>query len=111
MRLTPHYPASALGILAYSSLQLRRYDDALSAGQELLERSRKGESPEWIGFFLMVAIYSELGQAEKARKYAGEILKANPNWTLELAKRFLIHKSQSDLDRLLNAGRKAGLPG
>jgi hypothetical protein len=64
-----------------------------------------------MGYLLMVAIYSELGQEEKARKYAAEFLTANPNWNLEVMKRLFVYKSQSDLDRLLNAGRKVGLPG
>jgi len=109
MRLTPFYPAAPLATLGYSSFHLRRYDDALSAGEKLLERCRKGELPDSIGYLLMVAIYTELGQEEKARKYATEFLSANPNWNLEVMKRFWVYKNQSDLDRLLNATRKAGL--
>jgi TolB-like protein/Flp pilus assembly protein TadD len=110
MRLTPHYPPHFLNQLAYNSFFLRRYDDALSAGEKILERCRKGEMAAWIGYILMVAIYSELGQEEKARKYAAEFLSANPNWTLQVIDKMWPYKDQSYLNRLLNAGRKAGLP-
>jgi len=109
MRLTPYYPALPLATLGYSSFHLRRYDDALSAGEKLLERCRKSEVPDWTGYLLMVVTYSELGQEENARKYATEFLSANPNWNLEVLKRVWVYKNQSDLDRLLNAARKAGL--
>ncbi|MEW6665706.1 MAG: tetratricopeptide repeat protein [Thermodesulfobacteriota bacterium] len=110
MRLTPYYPVNTLLVFAYSSYHLRRYDDALSAGERLLERCRKGEFPEWHAHLLMVAIHSELGQEERARKYATELLNASPNWNLETWKRSQFYKNQSDLDRLVNAARKAGLP-
>jgi adenylate cyclase len=109
MRLTPYYSALPLAILGYSSFHLRRYNDALSAGEKLLERSRKGELPDSMGYLLMVATYTELGQEENARKYATEFLSANPNWNLEVMKRRYVYKNQSDLDRLVNAVRKAGL--
>jgi len=110
MRLTPYYPVNTLMLFAYSSYHLRRYDDALSAGERLLERCRKGDFPEWHAHLLMVVIYSELGQQERARKHAAELLNANPNWNLERWKRSQFYKNQSDLDRLVNVARKAGLP-
>jgi TolB-like protein/Flp pilus assembly protein TadD len=109
MRLTPHYPPIFLMNLAYNLFFLRRYDDALSAGEKLLERCRKGQLAGWIGNLLMVAIYSELGQDVKARKYAADILNANPNWNLKVIEGLWPYKEQP-LNRLLNAGRKAGLP-
>ena len=110
MRLAPHYPAPFLTNLAYHSFFLRRYDEALSAGEKLLERCRKGDLPAWFGYLLMVAISSELGQDEKARNYAAEILKTNPNWSLEAIEGMWPYKDQSYLNRLIEAGRKAGLP-
>jgi TolB-like protein/class 3 adenylate cyclase len=110
MRLAPHHPPPFLIPLAYHSFFLRRYDDALSAGEKLLERSRKGQLVGWIGYLLMVAIYSELGQDAKARKYAADILNANPNWNLKVIEGMWPFKDQSHLNRLLYAGRKAGLP-
>jgi len=109
IRLTPHYPAHFPSVLGYSSFFLRRYDDALWAGEKLLERSRKGELPDSWGYLLITATYSEMGQEEKARKYATEFLSANPNLNWEVMKRNYPYKNQSDLDRLFNAWGKAGL--
>jgi len=55
----------------------------------------------------MVATYSELGQEERARKNAVDLLTANPNWKFNL--RAYPYKNQSDVDQLINAWRKAGL--
>jgi len=110
MRLTPYYPAVWLNTLGRSSFHLKRYEDALSAGEKLLERCRKGEVPDWMGYFLMVLIYSEIGQDEKARGYAAELLKSNPRWNLEVTKTYSPYKNQADMDRVLNAARKVGLP-
>jgi adenylate cyclase len=109
MRLTPYYPAIFLWTLGYSSFHMRRYDDALWAGEKLLERCRKGELPNWYGYALMVAIYSELGQEEKARQYAAEMLAANPNLNWNSIAGAYPYKNQSDVDQLVNAWRKAGL--
>jgi len=109
--LTPYYPAAPLLVLGYYSFLLRKYDDALSAGEELLARSRKGQAPNWWGYVLMIAIHSELGEEEKARQYGAQILNADPNWNLEIWKITMPSKNQSDMDRILDAARKAGLPG
>jgi len=109
IRLTPYYPAAPLLVLGYYSFLLRKYDDALSAGEELLARSRKGQAPNWWGYVLMIAIHSELGEEEKARQYGAQILNADPNWNLEIWKITMPSKNQSDMDRILDAARKAGL--
>jgi hypothetical protein len=57
----------------------------------------------------MVAIYSELGQQDKAHKFASEIMGASPKWNLEVFRRMFPLKNQSDMDRVVNAARKAGL--
>jgi adenylate cyclase len=110
MRLCPYYHAMNLRVFGFSSFFLRRYDDALWAGEKLLDRVRKGEVPPRLGNLMMTAIYSELGQEEKARMYAAEILKAEPNFSLERIKFHLPYENQSDMDRILNAARMAGIP-
>jgi tetratricopeptide (TPR) repeat protein len=110
MRLTPYYPALYLVNLGFCSLHLGRYDEALSAGEKLLERCRKGELADWFGYLLLVAVHIEMGHQEKARGYATELLRANPNWRLRYAKKVFAYKNESDLERVLNAGRRAGLP-
>ena len=110
MRLTPYYPALYLVNLGFCSFHLGRYEEALLAGEKLLERSRKGELADWFGYLLLVAVHNELGEEEKAQAYAAEFLRANPNWKLRYAKKAWAYKNESDLERILNAGRKAGLP-
>ena len=110
MRLTPYYPALHLCLLSFCYFHLGHYEEALSAGEKLLERCRKGELADWLGYLLLVAVHSELGDKEKARSYAAELLRENPNWKLGYAKKIWPYKNEFDRERILNAGRKAGLP-
>jgi adenylate cyclase len=109
MSLLPYYPPNLLGSFGFSSFHLRRYEDALWAGEKFMDRFRRGETNDWVPPFLMVVIYSELGQEEKAREYAAEILKINSKWNFELMQKLFHYKNQSDLERLIVAGRRAGL--
>jgi tetratricopeptide (TPR) repeat protein len=109
MRLTPHYPAVISGISGWSSFFLRRYKDALASGEEAVRGVKTGEIPVWLGNILMVAIYSELGQQDKTHKFASEIMGASPKWNLEVFRGMFPLKNQSDMDRVVNAARKAGL--
>ena len=108
LRQTPHYPPHFLSGF-WGSFFLRQYDDAIWAGEKMLEAARKGLLTERLGYPLLIAAYSEMGQEEKARQYASELLKLNPNYTLEGVKKVSLYKNPADLERILNALRKAGL--
>jgi adenylate cyclase len=66
--------------------------------------------PEIIGAHLtLAAVYSELGQAAEARAEAAEVLRLNPNFSLEVHKQRVPIKDPAVLERHLAALRKAGL--
>ncbi len=51
-----------------------------------------------------------MGRDEEARAAAAEVLRINPKFSLELvAKRSLV-KNRSEIDKMIDALRKAGLP-
>jgi adenylate cyclase len=57
------------------------------------------------------ATYAQLGELEKARAEADEVLRIEPSYTIEgTAKRIVVFKHANDADRFLEGLRKAGLP-
>jgi adenylate cyclase len=57
----------------------------------------------------LTVVYSELGREEEARAEAAEILRLNPNFSLEALKQRLLYKDPAQSERVLAALRKAGL--
>jgi adenylate cyclase len=58
---------------------------------------------------MLAAVYSELGQAAEARAEAAEVLRLNPNFSLEVHKQRMPIKDPAVLERHIAALRKAGL--
>jgi hypothetical protein len=54
-------------------------------------------------------VYSELGQAAEAQVEAAEVLRLNPNFSLEVFKQSAPIKDPAVLERHIVALRKAGL--
>ena len=54
-------------------------------------------------------VYSELGQAAEAQKEAAEVLRLNPNFSLEVHKQRMPIKDPATLERHITALRRAGL--
>jgi adenylate cyclase len=109
MRICPYYPAYYLVTQAASYLGAGRYQEAVKASELMLDRSRKGEiNPFWAHVFLAEA-YAELGQLDKARAEAEEVMKINPNYSLEINKVLASYRDPMIKERRLAALRKAGL--
>jgi adenylate cyclase len=109
MRLTPHCPAYYLNHLGRPYFQTGRYEEALATYKQLLERSRKGEFNPLLVHLNLAATYIMLGRQEEARAHAAEVLKINPNFSLEWVRKVSLYKDPAHLERHLNALRKAGL--
>jgi tetratricopeptide (TPR) repeat protein len=58
---------------------------------------------------LLAAAYSELGKDAEARADAAEVLRINPNYSLEVARQRSLHKDPAMLELGIAALRKAGL--
>jgi hypothetical protein len=56
-------------------------------------------------------VYAELGKEKEARTHALEILKINPNFSVEEAKKVHRWRDPEYSERWLSSLRKAGLPG
>src|SRR5262249_23524152 len=105
MRLNPHYPASYFFLLGEAYRVAGRHEEALAAYPKALSRA-----PDLLPAHLNLAVvYSELGREEEARAEAAEVLRINPQWSLEIWKQRQPYKDPAMLERVFSALRKAGL--
>jgi len=58
---------------------------------------------------MLATVYSELGQAAEARAEAAEVLRLNPQFSLEVHRHEMPIKDPAVLERHVTALRKAGL--
>jgi adenylate cyclase len=110
MRLNPYYPPYYISTLADSYFLTGRYEEALEARKEILERAEKGEYPPFFAHLELVAPYMELGREEEARAHAVQALEMYPQFSLEYYRKMLPYKDPAHVERLLSPLRKAGLP-
>jgi adenylate cyclase len=81
MRLNPHYPPYYLQVLGFSYCQMGRYEDAITAQKRALSRN-----PNLLGSHIcLAACYGMAGRDEAARAQIKEILRLNPNFSIERA--------------------------
>jgi adenylate cyclase len=110
MRLCPYYPAIFLIQLSMSYFLAGRYEEALAASELMLARAHKGEFSPFMAHTSLAEAYIGLGQDQKARAHAEEMLKINPNYSLaDQRKSMYYYRDPSHLERHIDALRKAGL--
>jgi adenylate cyclase len=110
MRLCPYYPALFLSPLSTSYFLAGRYEEALAASELMLARADKGEFNPLFAHTSLVEAYIGLGQDQKARAHAEEVLKIDPNYSLaDVRKRMYFYRDPAHLERHIDALRKAGL--
>jgi len=105
-RLNPQYAGDwYVFVLGRSYARMGRYQEATAAFKRILARN-----PDHLGVHLnLAAIYSGSGREEEARAEAAEVLRINPNFSLERLRPRLPFKDPAALDRYLDALRQAGL--
>jgi TolB-like protein/lipopolysaccharide biosynthesis regulator YciM len=102
MLLNPLHPDWLWDHLAVAQYTAGYYEDALNS----IQKSPARDNFEWVA--RMAAFYAQLGQLDKARERAAEVLRLKPDFHLSLAT--LHHKKAADSERWLDGMRKAGLP-
>lgn len=106
MRLSPIYPGWFLSELARAYFQTGRYDDAVGVLEKRLQREPgSGEA-----LILLAAAHSAAGRTENAKAALEKFLEPRPAYTLEDYASGEFYKFPDDLNRVLDALRKAGLP-
>ncbi len=105
IRLNPHGPIFYYRNLGYVLWMTGRYKEAVSAFKNVIQRS-----PNHITVHLgLVATYIMIGRQQEARAEAAEVLRIDPNFSLDRFAKVFPYKDESVTDTLINACRKAGL--
>ncbi|HEV8715446.1 MAG TPA: tetratricopeptide repeat protein [Candidatus Binatia bacterium] len=105
MRLNPRYPDLDLFTLAFAYRVAGRYEEALALGKKFQARQ-----PDYgPTHFHLAVCYAELDRLEEARAEGAEILRLNPNFSVERFKNFWPMKDTAVMESTLAALRKAGL--
>ena len=104
MKLSPIYPPNYLGQLGNAYRLAGRYDEAIAAYEAYHKRSAGR------GVTDLVIIYQQLGQPEKAKAWATQLLLAEPKFTISSWTDTQFRKDTRRLKAEMAALRAAGLP-
>jgi adenylate cyclase len=105
IRLDPHFAAYTSATLGMAYYLAGRYDEALTTLKRHLARYPTNPTAR----LYLAATYSETSQEDAARAEAAEILRVNPQFSLEVWRQRTPFKDHAAQERLFNALRKAGL--
>jgi adenylate cyclase len=105
IRLNPFSPTQTFLFLGHAYRMTGRYDEAASAFRKAINRA-----PENILAHLGLAgTYSAMGREKEARAEAAEVLRINPKFSLVGYARIIPYKDHGEVDKYINALRRAGL--
>src|SRR5262245_6512382 len=107
MQSDPFYGPFAPALLGLAHYMLKQYAQAVPLLRECASRAPDFRS----GHVWLAATYAQLGKPEEARAEAAEVLRIEPNWTIEGTQaRHTPFKRTEDAEHLFDGLRKAGLP-
>lgn len=105
MRLNPQYPPSYLLALGFAYRVMGSYEEALGPLLKVLPRA-----PNHIPTHIHLAVcYAELGREHEARAEVAEVLRINPQFSLDWVRRTTPYRNPAVLEHFLASLRKAGL--
>ncbi|TGV12444.1 adenylate/guanylate cyclase domain-containing protein [Mesorhizobium sp. M8A.F.Ca.ET.173.01.1.1] len=103
--LNPYFADVLLHFQALALFQLGRYDEAVDL---LLQRLARNAVTD-VSRALLAASYGHLGRLEEARAAWQEMLRVNPDFSLEYRRKVLPYKNPADFELMVDGLRKAGL--
>jgi len=106
MRLNPYPPSAYYDTLAWSYYWLGKYDEAISKGKKAISMNPKDFNPH----LCLICSYLSMGRGEEARAHAAEILRIDPNFSVNKAERTVPLKNKDKLKIIIEQYRMAGLP-
>ena len=105
LRLNPFPPGISFYWLSLAYCMVGRFDEAVEQAKKAVERD-----PENQHIYLCLAFACIFaGREEEARAAAAEVLRINPAFSIEQYARLRPHVNKSQIDRMIDAWRKAGL--
>ncbi|QND66329.1 tetratricopeptide repeat protein [Mesorhizobium loti] len=103
--LNPYFPDVVLHFQALALFQLGRYEEAVDL---LLQRLARNAVTD-VSRALLAASYGHLGRLEEARAAWQEVLRVNPDYSLEYRRKVLPYKNPADFELMVDGLRKAGV--
>jgi adenylate cyclase len=106
IRLNPYGPSRYFLNYGHALRTAGRFEDAVAAYKKALQR----EPNNFFGHLNLASTYSMLGREKEAQAETAEVLRLNPKFTLDYLAKVSGYKDQAEIDKVINALRKAGLP-
>jgi adenylate cyclase len=106
MRLCPFYRPGLLRALGNNYRTSGRLEEAVACYRESLKRETGYLAP----YVNLASALGELGRLDEAREVAGDVLRIEPNFSIKAYGAGLSYRNPSDLERVAEGLRLAGLP-
>jgi adenylate cyclase len=105
MRFTPFPEPGDYWILGRAYFMMGQFDEAIVALRKAVQMKTNFQPAH----IFLVACYSSLGRDVEASTSVKEVLRINPNFSVESHAKALPYKNEADIEREVAALRKAGL--
>lgn len=105
MRLDPEYPELLLQFRADAYFSLGKYDKAIAAIRQRLERNPQSE----MAHALLASCHGHLNRPEECRTAWEHALRLNPRFSIERRRRILPFRNPQDFERRVDGLRNGGL--
>lgn len=105
-RLNPNPPTHYYQFLAMAYSKIGQHEKAIN----LLEQALSDDPDHLSSSLTLVFSYCSLNRKEEAHKAVDEVLRINPNFSLDYFAKMYPDKNQESIEILIKALRKAGLP-
>jgi adenylate cyclase len=110
IRLQPLLTSWYLMELGMSYYCIGRYEEAKDSAEQFLRLAQsRGEEIVWAAYLMLALIYVRLGREQEARLAAAELIRLNPDYSLEVDRRYSCYRDLHILERQHEDLRKAGL--
>jgi adenylate cyclase len=103
--LNPYFPDVLLHFQAVAAFHLGRYEEAVGLLKQRLARNPATD----VSRALLAASCGHLGRFDEARAAWQEVLRVNPDFSLEYRRKVLPYKNPEDFELMVDGLRKAGL--
>ena len=107
IRLNPMAPAPFYNHLGFAYRLTGRLEEAAASIKKSIEIAPN----DFWNHATLAAVYIMMGRDEEAHAAAAEVLRINPKFSLEWLSKGALYKDRSEVEKVSDAMRKAGLPG
>jgi TolB-like protein len=107
MRLSPFYPSWYLSVMSLAYHDAGRFEDSIAANKKFIERQQEGL--QHLAYLVLSLAYSGLGEEQKAREAAQEVIRLRSDFSLEALSRIYPYRDPATIEQMARDLRNAGL--